>query len=314
MKDTTQQELHLADAELFELVLGDRGPKRSRLPVYAVAGLVALGAHVALLGVAARAEPSLEDWGTQMSSLIHTELSAKQPIVVDKAPPPEPPEPPAPEPVVEAPPEPEPEPPAPEPEPVAKAPPPVKKRIERPAPPAPKPQDEPTPSPSQDEPLPPAAAGQIVAAEPVDSGPVDFTDNTFVTGQANAYVGGASSSGGTNKAPVAKDAVAPAAKPAPNKPSKPSQARSVRLSGNEWRCSWPKAAMAQDIYEQFVVLRVLVRADGTVERATVSNDPGHGFGAAAIACARRTRFSPALNKAGEPIKSMSPPIRVRFTR
>jgi protein TonB len=43
-------------------------------------------------------------------------------------------------------------------------------------------------------------------------------------------------------------------------------------------------------------------------------DPGHGFGAAAVACALRTRFVPARARSGQAVRSLSPPIRVRFTR
>ena len=72
--------------------------------------------------------------------------------------------------------------------------------------------------------------------------------------------------------------------------------------------------MTREIYEQSVTVRVTVRADGSVERASVIRDPGDGFGEAAVACALKTRFTPALNRAGEPIKAKSPPIKVRFTR
>jgi protein TonB len=63
-----------------------------------------------------------------------------------------------------------------------------------------------------------------------------------------------------------------------------------------------------------VVLRVVVDASGTADSARVLADPGHGFGAAAVACALRTRFVPARARDGTPVRSTSPPIRVRFTR
>ena len=73
--------------------------------------------------------------------------------------------------------------------------------------------------------------------------------------------------------------------------------------------------MNEDIYEQYVVLRVVVTASGKVENAKVLTDPGYGFGDAAVVCALRTRFSPALDANGQPIQaSTSPAIRVRFTR
>jgi protein TonB len=42
-----------------------------------------------------------------------------------------------------------------------------------------------------------------------------------------------------------------------------------------------------------VVIRVVAAADGRAASAELVSDPGHSFGAAAIACALRTRFSPA---------------------
>ena len=146
---------------------------------------------------------------------------------------------------------------------------------------------------------PPAAAAKVIAAEPAPAGPVDFTDNTFIVGNSKTYVGGITSSEGKGKKPSME---------------RPSLARPVQLSGNEWRCSWPMSAVSEDIYEQFVVLRVTVTADGEVENAQILKDPGHGFGDAAVACALRTRFTPALDADGNRIRATSPAIRVRFTR
>ena len=92
------------------------------------------------------------------------------------------------------------------------------------------------------------------------------------------------------------------------------RASSVSLESEKWSCPWPREADAEQIDEQTVVLRVVVGASGTAERATVLADPGHGFGAAAVACALRTRFVPARARSGEAVRSLSPPIRVRFTR
>ncbi len=145
----------------------------------------------------------------------------------------------------------------------------------------------------------PAAAGKIISVEAKPAGPVDLTDNTFIIGNSKTYVGGITSSKGTGKKPTM---------------DRPSLARPVNLSANAWRCEWPLSAVAEDIYEQFVVLRVVVAANGKVENAKVLTDPGYGFGDAAVGCALRTRFSPALDANGNPIRATSPAIRVRFTR
>jgi protein TonB len=63
-----------------------------------------------------------------------------------------------------------------------------------------------------------------------------------------------------------------------------------------------------------VVIRVVAAADGRAASAELVSDPGHSFGAAAIACALRTRLSPARDAAGDAVRARSPPIRVRFTR
>lgn len=292
-----QDERHHRTAALFEAVFGDdsRAPSPSRWRVHAAAWILALGVHLSLWFAANRTEPSLESWSARMAALIHEDLAAAAPIAIEEPPTPEPEPEPEPEPVTS----PEPQPAEPTPALALRA----QSRPETPTPPA-------TP-PGQT--APPAESGRLVAPDVEPSGPVDLTDNTFVTGTASAYVGGASASAGTNRAPVPEGPTDRNAAPTAT-PGRPSRARPVQLAGNEWRCDWPASALTQDIYEQFVVLRVVVAADGSVERATVVRDPGHGFGSAAVACARRTRFTPARDAGGDPIRATSPPIRVRFTR
>jgi periplasmic protein TonB len=90
--------------------------------------------------------------------------------------------------------------------------------------------------------------------------------------------------------------------------------RPVQLDMRSWRCRWPAEAEYEPIDEQVVVLRALVAENGRLERAEILSDPGHGFGAAARDCARRTRFVPAQDDRGNTIRAQSPPIRVRFVR
>ena len=149
-------------------------------------------------------------------------------------------------------------------------------------------------------PPPPAQAAAVIAA------PVDLTQEKIVTDFATAYVGGVSSFGGTNVTAVHSD-VDPNAKPHDG-------SNTVTLEDSNWNCPWPRDAEADPVRERFVVLRVVVGTDGAVESAKIITDPGLGFGPAALECAKRTRFSPALDPHGDPIKAESPPIRVRFTR
>jgi periplasmic protein TonB len=158
-----------------------------------------------------------------------------------------------------------------------------------------------------------ARAAAVVAQEPDPGAPVDLTADAVVTGHATAYAGGVTTSAGTSASPGrggssmagAGDAVRATAI---------DRARPVSLESEKWSCPWPREADAEQIDEQTVVLRVVVDAGGAAEQATVLADPGHGFGAAAVACALRTRFVPARDGNGEAVRSVSPPIRVRFTR
>ncbi len=314
------------ERELFDTVLGQSSaPTRpSRRLGHGIAWGVAATAHVALLLLASRTEPSLENWAAEIAASIHADLAAAAPVALEL--PAE--EPPTTEVVEES----EPEPPVNEPlpeEPVAVAeepvlePPPLE-RVTNQAPAEP----EPEPAPTEPPPAEPAQAGALMTAEPVAEAPVDLTDNTFVTGAGSHYVGGATAESGTGLAPVDLTDVEVAGVPAGRvtgvEPStaveaeparrQRSAARPVQLRGGEWRCDWPQQAISEDIYEQSVVVRVVVNVDGDVVDTVVVEDPGFGFGATAAACARARRFSPAREEDGSPIQAMSPPIRVRFTR
>jgi len=150
--------------------------------------------------------------------------------------------------------------------------------------------------------LPPAAAAKVLTAAEDPNAPADLTGDTFVSGSATAAVGGYSAANGTSTTAVHVDPAHDHSKP-------------VSLaSGGDWSCPWPREADQQQIDEQTAVVRVVVASNGSVVSAQIVQDPGFGFGAAAVACARTTRFSPARDPEGKPISASSPPIRVRFTR
>jgi periplasmic protein TonB len=131
-----------------------------------------------------------------------------------------------------------------------------------------------------------------------------------VTGTGQTYAGGSTTSSGTNRQAV----TTPDVDPRSHEDRLPDQSSSIALLDPDWSCPWPHEADGQDVDEQIVVVRVVVRVDGTVVRAHLVTDPGRGFGAAALACAEKARFVPAHDPAGKPIEATSPPIRVRFTR
>jgi hypothetical protein len=162
-------------------------------------------------------------------------------------------------------------------------------------------------------PPPPAQAGRVIAREPGTSAPLDLTGNTFVTGTADVYAGGVTSSTGTNKEPVESRVVDPTSPPGPGAVD---LSRPVGLADVDWSdCGWPPTAQASDLDWAVAVIRVEVRADGTAAGARVVADPnpGLGFGDLAVSCALRKHYPPALNAAGHAIPS-SPLVKVRFTR
>ncbi len=133
----------------------------------------------------------------------------------------------------------------------------------------------------------------------------------FVVGSGATYAGGSTTGKGTNRAPITGDV---ARGGTGTGGAALSRSRPVSLDQEAWSCPWPAEADAQQVNEQTVVLRATVRADGRAERVDVLADPGYGFGAAARLCALATRFEPARDPAGQTVTSLSPPIRVHFSR
>jgi protein TonB len=159
------------------------------------------------------------------------------------------------------------------------------------------------------QPAAPAQAAAVVAQTAAADEAVDLTSFTIATGSGPQYAGGKTTSGGTSTKEVTGVV---AANGVVNGSGDLSQG--VRLGEDEWDCPWPVEAEALGIDEQIVVIRVLVRADGRVENANLIQDPGNGFGAAALACAKESRFEAARGPDGIAMRALSAPIRVRFTR
>ena len=293
---------------IFDVIFEQREPAlemraSSRLSLAVSPWLIAILIHGGLLLVAVSSEPSLESWSARMATLIHADLAAQAPIKVEPLPVIKPTKPPPPPPVEEAP--------------KVKPPPKIsppkreakKTRIRRTKAKRSKVKVKvKTKAPSK--PSSNAQAGKLLTAEPSAVRPVDLTETLFVTGSGEKFAGGVTSVQGTSTTAVTE----PKVEERQEEPTRPSQARSVSLSGGEWRCAWPQTAINQEIYEQDVILKVIVNAEGSVKKVKIIKDPGHGFGSAATACALRTRFTPALNRDGEAITATSPPIKVRFTR
>ena len=256
------------------------------------AAVLAVAVHGLLVLALARTGPSLESWAADLAMRVHQDLVRLEVVEVEPTPPSQSPEPPPPPPsAVEPPPAPEPPPPA-----------------TRPA------------QAAASEPSPPAAPGQIIGAEA--DGPLDLTDDVFVTGSARTYVGGATRRGGTARTQGglgSSAAVEPPSSPTrpPARPARadvPSRARPPVPAAGDWPCPWPRQADALAIDEAAVVVRASIDRQGGVQQVDVIRDPGFGFGEAAAQCTRAMTFHPAQDERGRPRAGRTPPIRIHFTR
>ncbi|HMJ13651.1 MAG TPA: energy transducer TonB [Polyangiaceae bacterium] len=190
----------------------------------------------------------------------------------------------------------------------------------QPEPPPPQQKPEPEPPPVRGRPPdavreapPPAAAqaGQVLSA---NEEVVDFGD-TFVAGTGSTYAGGVTHAQGTSTQAV-RDARARAGGVVGGQGTSPAGdlSRAPQLAGGaRWDCPFPEEADAEGIDRAAVTLRVDVGSDGRVAGVTVMRDPGTGFAREARRCALRKRWSPALDRAGNP-KAGAAVVNVQFVR
>ena len=83
-------------------------------------------------------------------------------------------------------------------------------------------------------------------------------------------------------------------------------------SGTGWAvCVFPTDAHAS---EGIVKLRVLVNPDGSASTVEILKASDPIFATHAQSCALARNYRPALNAAGEPVTSYTPPFFVRFAR
>jgi len=209
-----------------------------------------------------------------------------------------------------------------------KAPPPAAKEEE---PPKEKPEQvvkAPTPAanaPPQAPPPAPAQAGKLLTAEADPNAPLDLTDEGFVTGEGERFVGGVTASTGTSTVPVRKETAQVGGVPngtgtgprvaAPPPAPVEDRSRSPRPLTLNWNdCGFPAEADAEQIDQMRVTVVVTVGLDGRAQNATVLGNPGYGFGPLAQRCAMRKTYSVGLDAAGNPAVRTTPPIGVTFRR
>ena len=89
--------------------------------------------------------------------------------------------------------------------------------------------------------------------------------------------------------------------------------RLPRVHSSSLSCPFPPQADRQAIDEAAALVRVSIDATGKVTGVRILNDPGFGFGRAALDCAKKMTFDPALDDDAKPV-DFSMPIRVRFRR
>lgn len=209
------------------------------------------------------------------------------------------------------------------------------KAAEPPKPEPPKPEEKPDPEqptpvaqrdPAQAAPPPPAAqAGKVLTAPADPNEAVDLTGNTFVTGDGKEYVGGVTAAAGTGSTATYNPAATVGGKPggtgtgpvssAPVVQQGPDRSKPPGIAGGSWSsCDFPPEADQDQVDYAVVIIVVTVRTDGSAQSVKVMSDPGHGFGRAARMCALSKKYSPAMDRDGNPAVGTTPPIHVTFTR
>ncbi len=157
----------------------------------------------------------------------------------------------------------------------------------------------------------PLAEAAAVLAKPSDADEaLDFT-----TGPAPAYVGGAtvgSAAGAKPEVPATQGSSA--GRGVQRAPSGLDRSRHVSIVGSlDWSCPFPPAADVDRVDAAVVSLRISVDAQGRLQSTSVLRDPGHGFRAAAISCARAKQYAPALDRDARPVAAGAV-VHVRFVR
>lgn len=79
-------------------------------------------------------------------------------------------------------------------------------------------------------------------------------------------------------------------------------------------CAFPSAADAAQIDGARVSVRVLVAKNGKPLAVQTIQEPGFGFGEAAVRCVMSMRFAPALDSNGVSVESWSAPFSIQFVR
>ena len=198
---------------------------------------------------------------------------------------------------------------------------------ERPAPPRPEPATPPTAPESVSHvatsPKVVARAQNVLVAKPDPIAPPANEPVDFVTDpNGHGFTGSVVARGGTGRGEPGAQALArgPASSGPTLPPPRPKSditppadlSRRPNMAGGGCGGYYPRQA---DADSATVTAIVVVGPRGSAERVSLAGESptGQGFGAAARACLRQSRFNPGLNKAGRAVKAVAT-VRVRFTR
>ena len=102
--------------------------------------------------------------------------------------------------------------------------------------------------------------------------------------------------------------------PPPGPPPVDRSAPATLVGSKSWNCPFPPEADAAGKDNATVQLVVTVGANGSAEGVKLIADPGNGFGRAARSCALARKYKSGLDRDGNPTRTSTPPITVRFSR
>ena len=159
----------------------------------------------------------------------------------------------------------------------------------------------------------PSAAAQVLTRSDEPSDALDLLD-TIVTGPATTFSAHSSGRSSGTPAPTAAPSGSGERRSQSNDVVGPDRSRPASLAGGfAWTCPFPPEADVADVDRADVSLRIDIDASGRARQLRVVSDPGHGFGAAAQACAAQKHYTPGLDRDGNPVASTLA-VRVRFVR
>jgi protein TonB len=171
-----------------------------------------------------------------------------------------------------------------------------------------------------------AKAGEALVQEEEPSDEEDDPEeeeDTLVIGTSDHYAGGVTSTGGAAAAAVTGAVVDGGGVPgghgqavvASLQAKEQDLSRPAWLDGDtSWDCDFPGEADRDKIDSATVGLTVDVDASGKAIAVLIVEDPGHGFGRMAAACALKHPYTPALDAKGRPVAGKTRTFHVGFHR